>query len=169
MPDDAVEDAVPRRTHAPVNTVRAGIVVACFVVATILLLGPAGRVVAGEPATTTPTTQPPAPVVRSSTTVQVANGTTVQHAAEAYAQTLNAAGWDALPAEDVTPTPTAATQKTITYVYFLPHQQAAAQQVAAELHVPAQHVQLRTQQTLHEVTGASRSDVVVIIGTDLAH
>jgi hypothetical protein len=169
MSDDASEDAAPRRSASSVNTVRAGIVVACFVVATILLLGPASHVVAGVPNPTTPTTSPPPPVVRHTTTVQVANGTVATGKAEQYAQQLNAAGWDALPAEDVTPAPTSATQRAVTYVYFLPHQQAAGQLVAADLGVPAAHVVLRTREVLNTVQGAAKDDVVVILGTDLAH
>jgi hypothetical protein len=169
MSDDVPQDAAPRRPASSVNTLRAGIVVGCFVLATVLLLGPASHVVAGTPSATTPTTQPPPPVVRSTTTVQVVNGTVATGKAEQFAQDLNTAGWDALPAEDVSPAPTSATQATVTYVYFLPHQQPAAQLVATDLGVPAAHVKLRTRQVLDTVQGAAKDDVVVILGTDLAH
>jgi hypothetical protein len=169
MVDEDDGGASPRRSSGQVSVVRAGVVVACFVVATILLLGPAGRLTAGTTTTTTRPTAPPPPVVKSKTTVQVANGTTVQGAAEAITHNLSVLGWDALTAEDVSPAPTASTQQTVTHVYFLPHQQPAAQQVAAELGVAPTNVSLRTHAVEAAVANAAHDDVVVILGTDKAH
>jgi LytR cell envelope-related transcriptional attenuator len=168
MADDDAEDAAPRRTGS-VHMVRAGIVVVCFIVALILLLGPAGNYTAAAPGSTTPTTLPPPPVVRSTTTVQVANDTTATNAATSFSHTLGVLGWDVLTPVDTTPAPTAATSATVTYVYFHPEQQPAAQLVASELSVPANHVLLRSQATLHAVPGSGNTDVIVILGTDLAH
>jgi LytR cell envelope-related transcriptional attenuator len=167
MADDDAEDFEPRRPAPQVHMVRAGIVVACFLVALILLLGPAGNYSAGAPNSTTPTTQPAAPVVKHATTVQVANGTTAPNAATTFSHNLNVQGWDVLTAVDTTPAPTASTQRPTTYVYFRPMQQPAAQMVAAELTVPANHVLLRTQGSLHAVPGSGNTDVVVILGKDL--
>jgi hypothetical protein len=168
MSDDLSEDVAPRRAAARVNVVRASIVVACFVGALIWLLGPASNYTAGAPTTTT-TAPPPPPVVKSATTVKVANGTTVPNAATSFSHNLGLVGWDVLTPVDVTPTPTSTSQNTITYVYFHPGQQAAAQLVATELTVPPAHVVLRTQAMLHAVPGSGATDVIVILATDIAH
>jgi hypothetical protein len=168
MSDDVSEDATPRRAAARVNVVRASIVVACFVGALIWLLGPASNYTAGAPTTTT-TTPPPPPVVKSATTVKVANGTTAPNAATNFSHGLGTVGWDVLTPTDVTPAPTATSQHTATYVYFHPGQQAAAQLVAAELTVAPAHVLLRSQAVLHAVPGSGATDVIVILGTDIAH
>ena len=169
MPDDSTEDVAPRRSAAQVNIVRASIVVVCFVAATIWLLGPASNYTAGAPTSSTPTTHPAPPVVAALTTVQVANGTTAPNAAKNVSNNLGTQGWDVLTALDTTPAPTASHQYTVTYVYFHPTQQAAAQMVAAELSVPATHVLLRTQAVLHAVPGTGATDVIVILGKDLTH
>lgn len=163
------EEFATRRPGSQVNMIRAGVVVVAFVVALILLLGPAGDYTAAAPPSTTPTTQPPPPVVPHDTTVQVANGTTVANAATTFSHTLGIHGWDVLTPVDVTPAPTASTQQTVTYVYFHPGQQAAAQLVAAQLTVAATDVKLRSQATLHAVPGSGATDVIVILGTDKAH
>jgi hypothetical protein len=167
--DDVAEGVAPRRPGNQVHMVRAGIVVVCFLVALILLLGPAGDYTAAAPSSTTPSTLPPPPVVRSKTTVQVANGSTAPNAATTFSHNLGVLGWDVLTPVDTTPPPTAATARTVTYVYFHPGQQAAAQLVASELSVPANHVLLRSQATLHAVPGSGATDVIVILGTDLTH
>ena len=159
----------PRRVAAPVRTVRAGIVVGCFVIGLLLLLGPAADLRAGAPPTTRPKPPPALPVVRSKTRVQVVNATVTQGAAAMFQHQLNSAGWNSLTAEDLSVPVTRATQQRITFVYFLPRHQPAAQMVATELHVPATHVLLRTRSVLNEVHGAYRDDVVVLLGTDLAH
>jgi hypothetical protein len=169
MSDDLAEDVAPRRSAAQVNVVRAGVVVVLFVASLIWLLGPASNGTAGAPPSTTPTTQPPAPVVKSTTTVQVANGTVAPNAATTFSHNLGLQGWDVLTAVDVTPSPTASSQLPVTYVYFHPMQQAAAQLVAAELVVAPAHVLLRTQGVLHAVPGSGKTDVIVILGKDLAH
>ena len=169
MPDDEFEDVAPRRSAAQVNVIRAAVVVGCFVVALVLLLGPAGDLTAGTPSPTTSTTLPPAPVVRHTTRVQMANGTTVTGAAQSYRTTLSSAGWNAPTAVNLRTLPTAATQTKTTIVYFLPGEQPAAKDVAQELHIAGGHVILRTQYVLHQVPGAAHDQVVVILGTDLAH
>jgi LytR cell envelope-related transcriptional attenuator len=168
MTDDTDEGVESRRPANQVNLIRAGIVVVCFLVALILLLGPAGNYSAASPTSTTPTTHPPPPVVRSQTTVQVANGTTAPSAATTFSHNLGLLGWDVLSALDVTPAPTTSTSRPVTYIYFRPNEQPAAQLVATDLTVPSNHVFLRTQATLHAVPGSGNTDVIVILGTDLA-
>jgi len=169
MTDDFGEGAAPRRSAAQVNLVRATIVVICFVAATIWLLGPASNYSSGAPTSTTAPTHPPPPVVKSATTVQVANGTVAPNAAKNFSHNLSLQGWNVKTALDTTPAPTSANQYPVTYVYFHPGQQPAAQLVAAELTVPATHVLLRTQAMLHAVPGTGATDVIVILGKDLAH
>jgi LytR cell envelope-related transcriptional attenuator len=169
MTDDFAEDAKPRRSAAQINIVRASAVVACFVAATIWLLGPASNYSAGAPTSTTPTTHPAPPVVRSETTLQVANGTVAPNAARSFSHQLTLEEWNVRTPVDTTPPPTKASQYPVTYVYFHPHQQAAAQVVAAQLTVPPNHVLLRTQAVLHAVPGSGATDVIVILGTDLTH
>ncbi|HXW39010.1 MAG TPA: LytR C-terminal domain-containing protein [Acidimicrobiales bacterium] len=165
MPDG--EDAeAPRRAGPPIRTVRAGVVVGCFLVALVLLLGPASNRTASAP--TTSTTHPPAPVVKSKTSVQVVNGTVVAGAAHGVAEDLGKQGWDALAPENLNPVATKATQSTATYVYFLPGHQYAADLVAAVLGVPVGNVKLRSRAVIDTVAGAPRDDVVVILGTGLA-
>lgn len=169
MPDDDFAEAdAPRRAAAQIHMVRAGIVVVLFLVSLILLLGPAGNYSAGAPSTT-PTTHPPAHVVRHNTTVLVANGTIATGAAASFKHNLGVQGWDVLASVNLTPAPRAATQHTVTYVYFHPHQQPAAQLVAAAIGVPHTHVFLRTRAMLNAVPSSGNVDVVVILGTDLAH
>ena len=169
MPDDEHEDAVPRRSAPQVHMVRAGIVVGCFVVALIVLLGPASNLTASVAPSSSTTTTVPVPVVRAQTKVQVANGTTVKNAAGTTTSQLNVLGWDMLPAVDVTPVPTTATARPVTYVYFATGQQQAAQLVAQELGVSHAHVTIRTTATEAVVPGAASDDVIVILGKDIAH
>jgi LytR cell envelope-related transcriptional attenuator len=163
------EDFAARRPSSQVNMVRGAVVVVCFLVALILLLGPAGNLTAAAPPSTTPTTQPPHPVVPHDTTVQVANGTTAPNAAATFSTNLGKLDWDMLTPIDTTPTPTASTEVMVTYVYFHPGQQAAAQQVATDLGVVSTNVKLRSQATLHAVPNSGATDVIVILGTDKAH
>jgi LytR cell envelope-related transcriptional attenuator len=153
--DDA-DDQV--RGASSVHLVRAGAVVACFLVALILLLGPASHGLVAAPGKPHHHPgHPTHPVNRSATRVQVANGTTKQGAAADVTHQLVVLGWDALPAES------AAVRVAHTAVYFARGHQQAAQEIASTLHVPHTHVLIRTSHM--GVAGASQDDVIVILGT----
>jgi len=106
-------------------------------------------------ATTTTTTVP-----HSSVSVLVANGTTTPNAAGDFTKELQGQGWNMQPAADTT-TPVSASA-----VYYAPGQQAAAATIAAGLGLKPTAVQPLT--TSVPVSGTTGSDVVVVIGPDLA-
>jgi hypothetical protein len=149
------DDVAPRSAAGGVHLVRAAVVVGCFLVALILLLGPAGRGVPA-PAATTHHHHKAQPVHKSTTSVQVANGTTKQGAANTVAQQLSELGWDALAAES------ASVRPAHTIVYFARNHQQAARDVAHTIGVPQAHVKLLTRHT--GVEGALHDDVVVVLG-----
>ena len=166
MPPDDRDDTAPRRPGGQVNAVRAGIVVVCFVVATIVLLGPAAHLTAGVPISpTTTTTHPQPPVVRHLVSVYVANGTTTKNLAGHYTQYLSNRGWNALPATDTIN----GFHPSHSIVYFAIGFQAAAREVATELGLrPRTAVRVRTPVAGHRVANADQVDVVVVLGHDLA-
>lgn len=154
--DDA--ETAPRAAAGSVHLVRGGAVVVCFLVALILLLGPAGHgLLAAPPKAHHPTHHPTTPIIRAATRVQVANGTTKQGTGASVHDQLFGLGWDVLPAES------AAVRIAHTVVYFAHGHQLAAQEIAITLHVPHQHVVLRPSST--GVAGANQDDVIVILGT----
>jgi hypothetical protein len=163
MPPSDPDDVAPRRGGTQVHAVRAAIVVACFVVATIVLLGPASHLTAGVPSVTTTTTHPPPHVVKHLTSVQVANATSTKNLARKYTNQLTTLGWDALPALDASPS----THPSHTIVYFARGYQAAARLVAEDLGLkPRTSVTVRTAHT--GVANADQVDVVVVLGPNLA-
>ena len=102
------------------------------------------------------TTVPPA----SSFKVVVANASGVQGAAARMTTTLKNAGY-------TTVDPVTATAKiTISIVYVLPGYEAAGQQVAATLKLPAARVQ--PMPTPPPVASLNGAQVLLILGTDLA-
>lgn len=106
-------------------------------------------------ATTTTTTQP-----HSSVSVVVANATTTSGLAAHYSTIIGAAGYNMQ-----TPT-NATTNVPNSVVYYAAGQQAAAQSIAATIGVkPAQVQPLTTSVPVPGVTG---TDVVVVVGQDLA-
>jgi hypothetical protein len=151
--DDEV--ATPRSAAGSVHVVRAAIVVGCFLVALILLLGPAGHGVLAPAAPHHPKHKAQ-PVRKASTTVQIANGTNTQGAAATVTHQLILLGWDALPAES------AAVHPADTIVYFARGHQQAARDVAGKLGVPQKHVTLLIRRS--GVAGALGDDVVVVLG-----
>jgi len=160
------DDSEQRRSGAQVHGVRAGIVVVCFVAAVLLLIGPASdRLRSSTTSSSTTTTLAPRPVVKSQTSVQVANGTSVANQATKYSQQLQVQGWNTLPPLDSTTHPPA------TIVYFKPTFQAAAKLIATELGIqPKSSVRvLPVPPSATGVSGAASVDVVVVIGPDLAH
>jgi hypothetical protein len=154
MPEDN-EVASPRGATGGVHLVRAGIVVACFLAALILLLGPASHGLLASPGKPHHP-RPTQPVNKSTTRVQVANGTTTKGAAALVTHQLFLLGWDVLPAES------AAVRPAHTIVYFARGHQQAAKDVAGILGVPHGHVVVRVTNT--GVRGANQDDVIVVLG-----
>jgi hypothetical protein len=150
------EDATPTSAGGSVHLVRAGIVVTCFLVALILLLGPASHGILASPGTPHHPKHPTQPVNKSTTRVQVANGTTKQGAAATVTHQLFVLGWDVLPAES------ASVHPAHTIVYFARGHQQAAKDVAAILGVPHAHVIVRIRHS--GVKGALQDDVIVVLG-----
>jgi hypothetical protein len=159
MPDNADEHATPKGVTGSVHLVRAGAVVVCFLVALVLLLGPASRGILAAPGKAHHPTHPTQPVNKSTTRVQVANGSGTQGAAGTVSSQLQTLGWLVLPAE------TAAVHPGHWIVYFAPGHQLAAKEVARSIGVPHQHVVVRTAQI--GVRGANQDDVIVVIGHSL--
>jgi hypothetical protein len=156
MPALDDEDTMPRKAAGSVHLVRAGAVVACFLVSLILLLGPASHGILASPSKTHQPKHPTQPVNKSTTRVQVANGTTTQGAAATVTHQLFLLGWDVLPAES------AAVRPAHTIVYFAPGHQQAAKDVAGILGVPHTHVVVRIRHS--GVKGALQDDVIVVLG-----
>ncbi len=155
---------------------RAIILVGLFVLATVLLLGrihtgaapvssasatttttrPAGA--AATPTTTTTTTTLPKAVPNVPVLVVNASGQT--GAAAAISDQLQVAGWD-------TQTPMNATANVSTSaVYYVAGQKAAADAVAATLHLPASSVLPYT--TSAPVATLGTADILVVVAPDLA-
>jgi hypothetical protein len=152
-----IDDEVTSTSAAgSVHLVRAAIVVGCFLVALILLLGPAGHGVLA-PATTPNHHHKTQPVHKNTTKVQIANGTTTKGAAAGPTHQLSELGWDALAAESASARP------AHTIVYFAHGFQQAARDVARTLGVPQAHVTLLIRHS--GVEGALQDDVVVVLGT----
>ncbi len=162
--DDGPGPEAPREpAHTP--TARAVAVLVAFVVVLVLTLGlvhpsktststsssTASTTTATTVAPTTTTTVPPSKVP-----VLVANGSGVQGQAATVSRQLSAGGWDVIP--PVNATATVAT----TGVYFVAGQSAAADAVAAALHLSPSVVAPFT--TSVPVASAAGADVVVVIG-----
>jgi hypothetical protein len=163
MTDPDTPDAPPARATSQVNAGRAVAVIVVFLVAMVLLLGPAGRAdrhAAPTVASTTTTTLYERPVVPSATRVQVANGTTVAGQAAAYSHTLQTRGWDVVP-------PVQGPPWDRSLVFYAPTYEPAAKQIAGELGLAADRVVSGV--AVSGVTGAAGNDIVVVIGPDLAH
>ena len=108
----------------------------------------------GSGATTTTTTSP------STVSVVVANATSTNGLAAHYSTVIGAKGYMMKTPLD------ASTSETTSTVYYAAGMQAAAEAVAATIGVKSSQVQPLT--TAIPVTGATGTDVVVVIGQDLA-
>ena len=97
---------------------------------------------------------------RSSLSVVVANGTSTSGLAAHYTTEIGAAGYAMKTPLDTT------TPQTTSAVYYASGQQAAASSIAASIGVKPSEVQPLT--TSVPVNGVTGSDVVVVIGQDLA-
>jgi len=159
--------------QAPIG--RAVIVLAVFVLATVLLLGrihPTSTTAASatgsttastttttttHPRTTTTTTTPKPP---STVAVLVANASGVTGAAAAVSTRLQAAGWTVQSPID------ASINQPTSHVYYVVGQKAAADEVAASLHLPSSEVLPYT--TAAPVSTIGTAEVLVAVGPDLA-
>ncbi len=103
---------------------------------------------------TTSTTVP-----KSQVSVQVANGTTVSGLAGTYTTKLQLLGWNTLPRLN-------GPAQTATVIYYHPGYLWAAQEIAAEIPVPATAV--KPIGITRPVPGAAGDDIVVILGPDAA-
>jgi hypothetical protein len=113
----------------------------------------------GATSTTAPATT--TTLARSTTSVQVANGSTGAGLAAHFSALLSAQGW-------ATKTPANATAQVATSsVYYAPGQQEAAAAIATELKLQPTAVHPVTSAV--PVAGATGDDVVVVIGADLAN
>jgi hypothetical protein len=150
------------------SAIKGVIVLAAFVVTTVLLLGvihPTSTGTAAGPTVST-TTRPPVPTTTTTTTpphvpVLAANASGVPGAAGAVTTQLQTAGWDMLPPVN------AAAQVTVTNIYYVAGQKAAAQSVAKALVLPSTSVAPYT--TSAPVSSIGTAEVVVVIGPDLAN
>jgi hypothetical protein len=165
----------PGGRERPLPPIRAAIVLAVFVVATVLLLGiihPTTTNSASGP--TTPTTQsststttPPAHSSTTTTTtvppshvpVLVANASGVTGAAAAISSELAPGGWDLLAPVN------ASTDVPASHVYYLTGQQASAASIASSLGVPATSV--LPYSSAVPVSTIGTAQVVVVAGPDL--
>jgi hypothetical protein len=149
---------------------RALIVLAVFVVATVLLLGvihptSTGSTSASGPAvSTTTTTTHPVPttttIPAARVPVLVANASGVTGAAAAISKELEPGGWDLLPPADATASvPTS-------NVYYLAGFQPEAKSIATTLHLGAGAVVPYT--TAAPISSIGAAQVLVVVGPDLA-
>lgn len=109
----------------------------------------------GHGATTTTTTVP-----HASVSVVVANATSTNGLAAHFSTVIGAGGW-----KMGTPIDASTTEPTST-VYYAAGQQAAAQEIANTIGVKSTQVQPLT--TAAPVPGVTGTDVVVVVGQDLA-
>jgi hypothetical protein len=150
---------------------RAVIVLAGFVITTVLVLGvihptpSTSGGAAGSSATTT--TQPPHATTTTTTAppahvpVLVANASGVTGAAGVVTTELQTAGWTVLPPVN------ASARVTTSSVYYVAGQQRAAEALATSLHLPASAVVAYT--TSAPVSSISTAELLVVVGPDLAN
>ncbi len=180
MDDPPANDAEPPERQggnghqAPIG--RAVLVLALFVLATVLLLGrihqtatPAASASAAGSASTTTTTTTTHPRTTTTTTVPkppsnvpvlVANASGVTGAAAAISARLQAIGWTMQTPID------ASISQTTSHVYYVAGQKAAADEVASDLHLPSSEVLPYT--TAAPVSTIGTAEVLVAVGPDLA-
>ena len=153
---------------------RAVIVLAMFVLATVLLLRgthlsattSATTSATGSASTTPTTTHPSSPTTTttahppSSVPVLVANASRVSGAAGTVTNQLQVGGWAMQPPVN------ASAQVPTSHVYYVAGQEQAATQIAKSLHLPASAVVPYT--TAAPITSIGTAEVVVVVGPDLA-
>ena len=161
----------PGGTGGGVNLIRALIVLALFILATVLLLGAihptATTSSTGSPAVATPSTTTTTRPVPTTTTipakrvpVMVANATTVPGAAAAVSAKLEPGGWDLLPPVDAT------AQLPTSSVYYLAGFEPEAKSIATTLGLPDSVVLPYT--TSAPISSIGAAQVLVMVGPALA-
>jgi hypothetical protein len=156
---DADEDRPQHRAASSVNALRASAVIGLFLVALILLLGPASNGAPGDGSVTTTTTLRLPIIDKATTQLQVANGTDTQGAATQITTKLLNDHW--LPKKPVDAT----THPAHTYVYFAPGWRRAANDIAGLIGVEQKYVTPLTK--FLGVSDAASDDVIVVIGPGL--
>jgi hypothetical protein len=99
-------------------------------------------------------------VLHSSVKVLVTNGSQEPNAAAHFTQQLQQQGWNVGVPKNTT------SAASTTTIYYAPSQQQAAVLIASELGVPITAVQMMSAAV--PVANATGTDVVVVIGSDLA-
>ena len=100
-------------------------------------------------------------VAHGSVSVVVANATNTNGLAQHYTTVIGGSGWSMKTPVD------AATTEATSAVYYAAGQQQAATQIASSIGIKAAQVQPLTTST--PVSGVAGTDVVVVIGQDLAN
>ena len=177
MDDPPANDAEPSehqggaRRQLPIG--RAAVVLALFVLATVLLLGrihqtPTTPAAAGSPqgSSTTTTihqagsTTTTAPRPPTNVPVLTANASGVTGAAATISDRLQADGWTVQAPTNAT------TNQATSHVYYVAGQEAAAKAVASALRLPASEVLPYT--TAAPVGSIGTAEIVVVVAPDLA-
>jgi len=176
----APEHHPPERSGTGIPIDRAAILLGLFILATVLLLGrintgppsssPAASVattttttVPGGSTTTTtvaPTTTTTVPKAKSDVPVLVVNASGQAGAAATVTNELQLAGWNVQAPMNAT------ANVSTSAVYYVSGQKAAAEAVAATLHLPASAVLPYT--TAAPVSTIGTAEVLVVVAPDLA-
>jgi LytR cell envelope-related transcriptional attenuator len=149
--------------------VKAAIVVVAFVVTTVLVLGvihPTTSTSGTGALSSVSTTRPTVPTTTTTTAppdvpVLAANASGVPGAAGSVTTQLQTSGWDMLPPVN------APARVTVTNVYYVAGQKAAAQSVAKALILPPTSVVPYT--TSAPVSSIGTAEVLIVVGPDLAN
>lgn len=152
------EPSRPRGGHYQPPLVTTLVILVVFV-AGVFLLVRSPHVSSPTTTTTTQAAGSQTTTVKSSVTVQVANGTSVSNLAHRYTQQLTVDGWNALGAVN-------GPKVNSTVVYYNTNFQWAAAQIATSLGLSQSAV--TALNGLSPVPNASNDDVIVIIGPNLA-
>ncbi len=152
------------------TVVKAAIVLVAFVVTTVLVLGVIHPTTStsgtGALSAVSTTTRPAVPTTTTTTAppdvpVLAANASGVPGAAGSVTTQLQTAGWDMLPPVN------APARVTVTNVYYVAGQKAAAQSVAKALILPPTSVVPYT--TSAPVSSIGTAEVLIVVGPDLAN
>lgn len=176
----APEHQPPERSGHGVPVDRAAILLGLFILATVLLLGrlhpgsaPSSTAATGVSTTTTtvaggstttttavPVTTTSAPKAKSNVPVLVVNASGQAGAAATVTNELQVAGWNVQAPMNAT------ANVSTSAVYYVSGQKAAAEAVAATLHLPASAVLPYT--TAAPVSTIGTAEVLVVVAPDLA-
>ena len=175
----APEQQPPERSGTGIPIDRAAILLGLFILATVLLLGrihtgssPSPSAAGGSATTTTvpgaatttttaaPTTTTTTPKAKSDVPVLVVNASGQTGAAATVTNELQLAGWNVQAPMNAT------ANVSTSAVYYVSGQKAAAEAVAATLHLPSSAVLPYT--TAAPVSTIGTAEVLVVVAPDLA-